>query len=380
MEQLSDALNPSKPGRKGAVLYGVGGSGKTQMTLRYVEQSQESYKAVFWVDCGSPEGISQCFVDIANMIKTSWPAKDLPAPYRGTNERSAVLSRLRSTMYSWLLILDGADDLGAIDLPSLIPDVCRNGAIIVSSTKKEAADMLRQYGFCSIEIDQLDTESCRRLLLRKSETSVEAAGQANTDAVIKELYGLPLPIEQAGILLRKRIFTFENFIAEYRTHYEEFWTDIPKHGEVLHKSRSLHVILNVLYKNIAKESPDAATLLRLLATLGPSIIPISLIPQMTRVEAARTLGLATLDEIQLLKNISILEQVCLVKTRSASGRSLEYVMTHRAICSWITDSIESDGQPWILSTTYALGSAIIALNANINGLELQLKSRQLEGD
>lgn len=388
LEQLSVILDPRKPGRKGVVLYGIGGSGKTQLTLRYIKQSREQYKAIFWINAYTGEQIAQSFSDAARMIERSWPAKDLPNTYSGEDKTKLVLHRLRSTLHrNWLLVIDSADDLDQIGVPELIPDGCHHGSILISSTKKDAAEIFQCHGFLSINIDSLDEESCKNLLLHKAgikdestDINVVMSRKRNSNKITKELSGLPLIVEQAGILLRKRVLTFDNFVTEYRKHYDTFISHKPKYGDIFHKTRSMHIVLDMLHSQVTKESPDAAGLLRLAATLGPSPIPVSLLFDTKKFDfssldymANAGAGLHNSDPkniIQLRLSLSVLEDVCLVKVKPATTQFPECILLHRAICQWNTNVNNSDQEHWILSTALALSNILCEEKKSLDWFEL----------
>jgi hypothetical protein len=143
LQQLSDTLDPSKTGRKGIVLYGIGGPGKTQLALQYVEQNKQQFKAIFWINANTTGQIAQSFSYAALKITRSWPAKDLPNTYVGEEPSLLVRARLRSTIkQQWLFVFDSADDLDQVKPLELIPD-CRHGSVIITSISTPAPVAVR---------------------------------------------------------------------------------------------------------------------------------------------------------------------------------------------------------------------------------------------
>lgn len=133
LHAIKEALDPTKLGQKGIVLCGIGGSGKTQLTLRYIEQHQQLYTAILWIDASTIEHTNQSFAMAADVISSNWP-RDLPLTYSGSSDWRKVIGRLRSTCHTrWLLVIDSVDDLDQDNFRQYIPD-CRYGSIIVTST------------------------------------------------------------------------------------------------------------------------------------------------------------------------------------------------------------------------------------------------------
>lgn len=89
-------LAPNKQ-QKRFVLYGLGGSGKTQFCLKFARDNRDNFWGIFWVDASSPEHAEQAFSNLARIGRME--------------------ERFESGMYwlskqemPWLLVIDNADD------------------------------------------------------------------------------------------------------------------------------------------------------------------------------------------------------------------------------------------------------------------------------
>ncbi|KAI1658900.1 hypothetical protein F4813DRAFT_355079 [Daldinia decipiens] len=367
LEALFDVLDPTIPGRNGAVIFGIGGSGKTQLILKYIKDKKQLYSAVIWINASTSEQLTQSFTDAFDMISNSWTHKDRSNPYLGENKRDFVLTRLRSTLKrKWLLVIDSADDPNNLNLTQLLPD-CNYGAIIVTSTRRDAWDILEPYGFEGLELDKLGDADGTKLLLDRARIPVPLHGSSDAIAIVRELGGLPLAIEQAGILLRRRVVGLENFIKEYHTQYKELMGHLPRAGEVQHdKARSMYTILSILYSNVKTESPIAATILRLLAVIGPTQVPISIFLNVFQFDSEITTANIELRSIQnssksittFRLHMTLLEDLCLVKIKPASREYLESVLLHQAVCQWITKSPSECEPRWIIFVALGLGNVL----------------------
>lgn len=361
------------------MLFGIGGSGKTQLALQYVKKKKQLYKAIIWINALTSEQTKQSFADAFHLISKLWPSKDLPNPYVGESKQKLVLSRLRSTLHrNWLLVIDSADDIDNHNLIQLIPD-STHGSIIFTSTRQHAADILSPQGFSSIEIDKLDDQSSKELLLNKAGISNDFQGSDTTRAIVKELNGLPLALEQAGILLQRKVLNLDNFIEEYHANYKVLMDHLPKPGEVQHdKARSMHAILSMLYSYVKKESPTAAAVIQLLAVIGPSQTPMSILLSICQYDFP---ALNDDFEFQALRGssktltnfrlpLNLLEDVCLVKMRPTSEKSLESVLLHQTICQWITWSPNEGKDKWIMFAALGLGSSLCQGKGSLDWLAM----------
>src|SRR5271169_5723379 len=114
----------------------------------------------------------------------------------------------------------------------------------------------------------ISPQMVRIAVIRFKRVSDSSLDFNNAPAIVKDLNGLPLAIEQAGILLGKGIVSFSNFIADYREHYRLLMDNYPRRGLLSYdKERSIMTVFNMLYSFIKKRSPEAAALLTFIAIL-----------------------------------------------------------------------------------------------------------------
>lgn len=160
LQTMAEALHPAKPGQKGLVLYGIGGSGKTQLALQYIQTHENLYKTIIWINASSAQDLETTFAEAANLVSES----PTTAPRSPTaTPQKLVISKLCDPRSSpWLLIIDSIDDLSQHDFRACIPS-CAHGSVIVTSTRANASEVFR---LPHLEIDCLDKKSGCQLLLK----------------------------------------------------------------------------------------------------------------------------------------------------------------------------------------------------------------------
>ncbi|KAJ7729340.1 P-loop containing nucleoside triphosphate hydrolase protein [Mycena metata] len=162
------------------VLHGLGGAGKTQIALKFIEES--SFSDVFLVDTSKVETIETGLKSIAVSKSVG-------------NSMQDALRWLQSN-HKWLVFFDNADD-PKINLNDFLLK-CNHGNIIITSRNPE----LRSYGAHTSVSDMEETDATTLLLRRanieSSEENIKVATQ-----IVKELYCLPLAIVQAGAFISK---------------------------------------------------------------------------------------------------------------------------------------------------------------------------------
>jgi hypothetical protein len=184
----------------GVTIIGLGGTGKTQLVLHYIESNETKYDAVFWIDAQSEETARSSFERCC---------RQLSLPIQGSADKRALydspfvhklfhwLSSRREGQ-EWLMIIDNADDM-TWDMSAIIPKGCV-GSVIVTSQDREASRLI-----CGksdiLSVDAMETDQAVSLLL--SAMSVESGvfehdTKALLERVVQRLDRLPLAVDLAG--------------------------------------------------------------------------------------------------------------------------------------------------------------------------------------
>ncbi|KAJ7158572.1 hypothetical protein C8R46DRAFT_907343 [Mycena filopes] len=160
-------------------LYGLGGAGKTQTALKFIQDSSTHFTNIFLVDASKPETID-------NGLKNIAMSKDL-----GSSAGDA-LDWFQSKHENWLLFFDDADD-PEMNLNKFIPK-CNHGNIVITSRNPG----VRGYGTHSLVSDMEEADAISLLLRRADKESSE---DNHKFAAEIELCYLPLAIVQAGAFI-----------------------------------------------------------------------------------------------------------------------------------------------------------------------------------
>ena len=68
-EQLAqERTQDNDQGSRIVVVWGLGGAGKTQLVLSYVQQHRQEYNASFWVEAGRKETVERDFLQIHHLL------------------------------------------------------------------------------------------------------------------------------------------------------------------------------------------------------------------------------------------------------------------------------------------------------------------------
>ncbi|KAJ7716787.1 hypothetical protein B0H16DRAFT_451408 [Mycena metata] len=211
LDKMHQFFNTDSGNQHIYVLHGLGGAGKTQIALKFIEQSRLphlfnqnkvppnsflSFSDIFLVDTSKVETIETALMSIA----VSKSVGDSPQD---------ALRWLQSNQNEWLLLFDNADD-PKINLNDFLPK-CSHGNIIITSRNPE----LRSYGAHTLVSDMEEADAITLLLRRANKESSEENFKLATE-IVKELYYLPLAIVQAGAFISKSE-DLEGYLALYHS-------------------------------------------------------------------------------------------------------------------------------------------------------------------
>ncbi|KAJ7787070.1 P-loop containing nucleoside triphosphate hydrolase protein [Mycena olivaceomarginata] len=163
------------------VLYGLGGIGKTQIALKFIQESSSCFSNIFFIDATT-------IATIEIGLKNTAVMKDF-----GNSPQDGLLW-LTSNIEGWLLFFDNADD-PSVNLNDFIPR-CIHGNIIITSRNPG----LRVYGSHSLVSDMEEKDAVALLLKSAAQVATIHTEQMAME-IVKALHYLPLAIIQAGAFI-----------------------------------------------------------------------------------------------------------------------------------------------------------------------------------
>ena len=128
MNHLKQELLPTSVRRRVFVLHGLGGIGKTQLSVEFVQKNKQSYSAIFSINSSTKERLRQSITDIASRLPQDQVSEKLKSYLKGksfdvdevVNEVLKWLSQPSNDQ--WLLIFDNVDQefLGSAENPEAL--------------------------------------------------------------------------------------------------------------------------------------------------------------------------------------------------------------------------------------------------------------------
>jgi hypothetical protein len=134
--------------RSCVVLHGLGGIGKTQLTIEYIRRHKEKYTAIFWLNANDRDSLKLSFRDVAQQVLKYHPSTslltgvDLDDLDQVVYAVKAWLDLQKNTR--WLIIYDNYDnpkilgnlDRSAIDIRQFLPRSGQGSTIITTRSSR----------------------------------------------------------------------------------------------------------------------------------------------------------------------------------------------------------------------------------------------------
>ncbi|KAJ6543530.1 P-loop containing nucleoside triphosphate hydrolase protein, partial [Mycena vulgaris] len=166
------------------LLHGLGGAGKTQIGLKFIEELSAHFSDIFLIDTSTTETIDTGLKNIAATQNAGSTAQD-------------GLDWLSSKPAEWLVFFDNADDPN-INLNNYFP-CCKHGNILITSRNPR----LRVYAGSDSWVSDMEETDAVELLLKSAAQAFTPENKESAADIVKTLYYFPLAIIQAGAFISK---------------------------------------------------------------------------------------------------------------------------------------------------------------------------------
>ncbi|KAF2197372.1 hypothetical protein GQ43DRAFT_484192 [Delitschia confertaspora ATCC 74209] len=243
------------------VIYGIGGSGKTQFCSKFAEDNRESFWGVFWIDASSEERIKQTYSLIAKIGEVD-------------PNVNAAMHWLTDLKERWLLIIDNADN-EKIPLEKYFPRGNRGNILVTTRNPSNKVHGNVEPGF--FEFQGLGFQEAKDLLLKSARqpTPWDIICETSASTITKTLGFLALAIVQAGAAIRDGLCSLKTYLEWYDRSWERLRETSNKLNKTIDETShhmSVYTSWEVCYKGLEdkalKGSRAAQDAIQLLTTLS----------------------------------------------------------------------------------------------------------------
>ncbi|KAL6832120.1 hypothetical protein V8C40DRAFT_163757 [Trichoderma camerunense] len=222
-DQLGHTQQTSSTSQARASLYGLGGTGKTQIALEYAFQLQKTHPtiSVFWIHASNAARFRQAFLSIAQ----DYDIPDYAEPK--VDMLLLVKNWLEEKDHGeWLMIIDNADDMQLFfgqpaatattpskekdekNLARYLPE-CSHGAILITTRNKQVGVRMTK-GQQPIEVLRMNEEESAQLLRAKLKNT--SATITEVSMLSSQLEHLPLALAQAAAFIQETSITVHEYL------------------------------------------------------------------------------------------------------------------------------------------------------------------------
>jgi NB-ARC domain len=131
------------------ILHGLGGIGKTQLTVAYAKRHKDSYSAVFWLNIKDEDSLKQSFAKVAKQILREHPLASWLSSVDVKENLDKVIDAVKAWLSlpnntRWLMIYDNYDnpkllgnaDPAAVDIHKFLPE-SHQGSVIITTRSSQ---------------------------------------------------------------------------------------------------------------------------------------------------------------------------------------------------------------------------------------------------
>lgn len=262
-------------------IYGLGGCGKTALTLEFIYHLKEQQPtcAIFWVSAVSQKSFEQGYQDIAVLLGVHNAVDENDD--RDVKQR--VKDRLSDVAFGqWLLVVDNADNSNVLygqlevgsslnQLAAYLPSSRRSSIVFTTRTREAAAKLA---GSNAIALGALDKSDAAEVLQTRifQEYEYLLLNQDVVDEFLGTLSHLALAIVQAVAYINMSGITLSNYIAQYKSSeiqaIELLSKEVEDQGRYQNTKNSIATTWFISFEEIQRQSSAAAKYLSFMSCIA----------------------------------------------------------------------------------------------------------------
>ncbi|KAN0070370.1 hypothetical protein V8E54_011239 [Elaphomyces granulatus] len=251
------------------VLHGLGGIGKTQLTVAYAKRHKDNYSAVFWLNIKDEESLKQSFAKVAKQILREHPSASRLSSVDIKENIGEVIDAVKAWLSlpnntRWLMIYDNYDnpklagntDLAAVDIRKYLPESYQ-GSVIITTRSSEV-----KIGHC-IRIRKLEDVRDSVKILSNASRREGLEDDPGAVKLAKELDGLPLALATAGAYLDQTAISFSDYLHLYKASWAKLLMTSPELNS--YEDRMLYSTWQLSFDQVKQRNELSTKLLQLWA-------------------------------------------------------------------------------------------------------------------
>lgn len=304
------------------VLQGLGGIGKTQVALEYVQRFKTDYDLVWWMDCERSAFVDASLADLGERLRVSFGLNVQPSP-SVTEVPRQVLDVLSNGRLRWLLVFDNAEDIDVIN--AFVP--VAGGHVLITSRNRAWTET----GARLLSVDVFTREESVAHLRQR----VPSIARQEADQIASALGDLPLAVATTGALLAESGYTVSMFLAELERQPDRTLTSIGMLSEYPERvSRTWDVSLN----RLRERSAAATRLLELCSIMAPRVsLDLIYMPEMASL--LRPFDPTLKDQMVIGRVVQEINRLALIKLETSQHELVVHVLVQQVVRDRMGDGL-----------------------------------------
>lgn len=262
-------------------LFGLGGIGKTSVATEYCYRFQDDYRHLLWVRASSSSELSRELRSVLKELAVS------DVDLKDASELQKAIKDWLDAHDQWLLVFDNADNASLV--APCVPLEIRGQILLTSRVR---AFQALQHRVEEVEIEKLEPEHAANFLKERTGNRASSGEEIKAlRALVRELDGLPLALEQAAAYMAAKKAPFSDYLADYLGDplnvLDKDWGEpmgsnpSPEAADreplqLGDAHKSIRITWNLNFAEVSRY-PRAADILKLTAFLAADNIPFELI-------------------------------------------------------------------------------------------------------
>lgn len=226
LERQSEWASP-----RAVAVIGLGGTGKTQLVLHYIEKHKTEYDTILWIDAKDKDAARASFERCCRALCLPMEASPEDKPLQDLPCVQAVLFWLQAVAENkrWLTVIDNADDL-KWKVNSIIPRG-KAGTVLVTSQDGQASRLLGGI-MPTVKVDAMQPEEAVRLVANHLGKPVTRGDcyWGLIEKITECLDRLALPLDLAGARISVHV---EDWGGDIATALKQYLDDYQNNQERL---------------------------------------------------------------------------------------------------------------------------------------------------
>jgi hypothetical protein len=214
-------------------IHGLGGCGKTQLALKYIEDHKAEYRTILWIDAKDEtttrSSFERCAYDLQLGVDFNQTENSKLDDHPAVRAVFQWLGRQDEIEENWLMIFDNADDV-TWGLKQVIPRGSY-GSVLITSQDTKSRQLVR--GGCEeLHVDTLEPEEALALLLRHLQVDTYEITKEilhDCEAVAQRLGYLALAVGLAGAYIANSDGDTPDALRQYLQDFSRHQRDLLRH-------------------------------------------------------------------------------------------------------------------------------------------------------